>query len=282
VHSASWFPGSIIVLIAVAVIAWRMRAAPQLLLCATVAVATVATVIGLSRLTVPFYVWLIEPTRAAGALLWLPVGTMVLLVTSARARNVLTGVVSVALVVLAVAFAVRCARDDLGPPREVDALGRLANAAKPALRVGSGPVLVRTQVQGQLLAPGGFGHDELTVDLALAGFDMVAGSRPGDLDAATRFGAFRAHPERATRTLVIQPDGARVPANGTVIARADPLASSQRATRTRLQHEISGACGVGNLQVLQRCQAKHPEVSRWLDELKPIPDLPALQLVLVS
>ncbi|HEY1738590.1 MAG TPA: hypothetical protein VGI86_07760, partial [Acidimicrobiia bacterium] len=95
VGRASWFPGSIIVLAVVAIVAWRCRAVPQLLLVATVAFAVLVTLVALSRLSLPFYVWLIDPTRSAGALLWLPLGTLAALVTSPRARTWMTAVVAV-------------------------------------------------------------------------------------------------------------------------------------------------------------------------------------------
>ena len=66
VGRAPWFPGSILVLVLVAIIAWRCRAVPQLLLVATVAFAALVTVVTLSRLSLPFYVWLVDPTRSAG------------------------------------------------------------------------------------------------------------------------------------------------------------------------------------------------------------------------
>ncbi|HEY1740809.1 MAG TPA: hypothetical protein VGI86_18995, partial [Acidimicrobiia bacterium] len=192
-----------------------------------------------------------------------------------------TAVVAVGLVVLAVAFAVRASRDDLGPGRVQIALGKLARAAEPALRQGSGPVIVHSDVGDQLFAESNFGHDELTVDFGLAGFDIVSGSKPGDPDATTRFGAFRAHPERATRELLIQVAGAKVPAGGRIVATADPLSASERATKAELQREVEGVCGIGDLHVVQRCSDQHPQVRAWLDRLDRIPDLPALQLVLV-
>lgn len=282
VGRAPWFPGSIIVLAIVAIVAWRRRAVPQLLLVATVVFAALITVVALSRLSLPFYIWLVDPTRSAGALLWLPVGTLAALVTSARARSWITAVVAVGVVVFSVVFAVRAARDDLGPGRVQIALGKLARAAEPALRHGSGPVIVHSDVGDQLFAQSNFGHDELTVDFGLAGFDVVSGSKSGDRDATTRFGAFRAHPERATRELLIQVAGAKVPAQGRIVATADPLTRSERTMQAELRREVEGVCGIGDLQVLRRCRDQHAQVGPWLDRLNSIPDLPALQLVLSS
>ena len=282
VGRAPWFPGSILVLALVAIVAWRCRAVPQLLLVATVAFAALVTVVALSRLSLPFYVWLIDPTRSAGALLWLPLGTLAVLVTSARARTWMTAVVAVAALVFSVALTVRASRDDLGPGRVQVALGRLAHAAEPALRDGSGPVIVHSDVGDQLFAQSNFGHDELTVDIALAGVDVVSGSKPGDRDATTRFGAFRAHPEQATRELLIQVAGSKVPGGGRIVATADPLSRSERTTKAELSREVEGVCGVGDLHVLQHCRDQHPQVRPWLDRLNAIPDLPALQLVLVT
>ncbi len=281
VHGAPWFPGALVVLLGVALVAGRARAVPQLTLVATVALAAGLTVITLSRLSTPFFVWLVEPTRAAGALLWLPVGTLGVLLPNARLRSAVTTAAAGALVVVVVALSVRAARDDLGPERADVAVGRLAEAAAPVLRHGSGPVIARTEVRNQLFAESIFGHDDLTVDLALAGIDMVSGSKPGDIDAATRFGAFRAHPERATREVLLQADGASVPAGGRVIARADPLRPAERAARNRLETDVGRVCGVGDLHVLRRCRAEHPQVAGWLDRLNAIPDLPSLQLVLL-
>ncbi len=120
------------------------------------------------------------------------------------------------------------------------------------------------------------------MDLALDGFDVVSGSKPNDLDAVTRFGAFRAHPERATRKLVLQLDGSPPPPGGRVIAHADPLDPHTRATQSRLLRDIAGVCGTGDLHKLKRCRTQHPQVARWLDQLQAIPNLPALQLVLLA
>jgi hypothetical protein len=281
VGRAPWFPGSVVVLLAVAVVAWRLRGNAQLWFTATVALAAAAAVVSLSRLVVPFFVWFVEPTRAAGALIWLPLGALAALVTNVRARNLLLIVVSVGLGVLAGGLTVRAVHNDLGPSRQVVALGQLARAAEPALRGGHGPVIVQSDVRNQVLQEAGFGHDEITVALALAGFDVVSGSKPGDIDAMTHYGAFRAHPERATRRLVLQLDGSPVPAGGSVVGRADPLTASERADRTRLLQQVTEVCGTGGLQVLHQCRAAHPNVGGWLDELGSIPNLPALQLSLV-
>lgn len=282
VGGATWFPLSLLVVAGIGVLVWHVHASEQLLLVATIGVLFVATLLSLSQLVLPFFVWLIDPTRAVGAALWLPLGTIVVLTTNVRVRHFAVAGVAVALVAATAVFAVRSTRDNLGPAPEVSALSRLAHNAVPALRLAGGPVLVHTDVKGQLFAGAGFGRDELAVDLTLAGIDVVVDSKPNNLDAANRFGTFRANPGRAKLVVVLQVAGHSVASGATVIAKADPLGPGVRTRRDQLRADVARVCGIGDLHVLKRCRDAHTDVARWLDELAPIPDLPAFQLVLLK
>ncbi|MBV8951506.1 MAG: hypothetical protein JOZ99_11565, partial [Actinobacteria bacterium] len=267
----------VVLLASLAVTARRRSPAFPLAVAALVAVVT--SVVGLSRLVGPAFVWIPQPTRAIGMVCWLAGGWCLFSALPERYRRRIgtsvLGTATAALVAVVASTTITAAtwRPALSPRNR--ALVSLANGGVAEARRAHGPILVvsRAPVTEALGTTDG---DVGVVGLALVrkGIDIVV-----DPGLANRFGAFRAHPERAREEFVVIAAGQPAPPGFHLVASIDLLGARRRAERNRLVAQLAEMAPHANLGQIGARIKQDPVYARLTAQLERIPNQPALALV---
>lgn len=280
VDAASWFaPAWIAFAIALYVLARRSRTDgvdtrnSALLLTGMVGAAAVIMGCSIAGLIPPLFTWIFEPMRAIGALIWIPIGVAIA-VWSPRGAKIV-GAVSAAVVLVVGALAIDLAATGrVTPDRGAASLQRGANVIVDTRSLRGETFLVTSDIRGQLFVEVGYGIDEVNAALMLLGADVVV-----PVDRANRYGAARAHPERATYELKLIGEDASLPGGFVEIARVDPL-GSLRARRAELAAVIQRECGSpSGLAGLRQCNDSNKVAATAMRDLRDIEDLPIVRFV---
>ncbi len=270
------------ILFAVAgVVAWRRREWLALQLVTLVAAFGIVGLLSLRTLTRPFFVWILMPYRAFGLLLWLA-SFVVLFATVPRARNLGCAVAIAVLVGVGALSTADAARAHLGADSGPAAFDAAAARVSAELRALDAPILVRSEVGGQLLTPSGYARDETAVALLLNGVAVVV-----DVDSRNRFGPQRAHPELAQYELRLMNHKDPMPKGFRELTVVDPLGST-RGDREGLAQSVTRRCVLANgtqpppsedasasLRWLENCSQRDGEAKRQigvlLDDFEDLP-----------
>jgi hypothetical protein len=270
-------PIALLALIGVCVGAARRRSRDRALAWLA-AITVVASVLALSRLVGPVFVWIPESTFVVGMVTWLAVGWCGYQLLPAHVRErldrPLLAALAAAFVIVSAANSLTAATSD--PPTNAvqQAVLQLTDAAIAEARAAGGPIVVRSRTD--LNVPiGGRGAGLATMALALErhGVDVVV-----DSDFANRYGSFRAHPEKAVEEFVLVAAPATLEPGARVIASVDPLTPAQRAERTAITAQLQQELPNASLPELQERMNRDPEFRAQVNGLQQIPDLPVLEL----
>jgi hypothetical protein len=210
---------------------------------------------------------------------WLAAGWCAYRALAERARRRLDPVLLVPIASLAVVVgaidAVTAATFRPRPDPVQTAVVHLADVALGEARGAHGPVLLRSRLDVNLPIGGrGAGLPSLALELERHRVAIVV-----DRDAEIRYGAFRAHPERAVEELVLTSPGTPVPDGAHVVATVDPLTRAQRAERTTLTAQLYQTLPNATLAQLRERMRRDAVFRRRVARVNAIPDLPVLQLV---
>ncbi len=233
------FPIFFVVLCGCGVLAARRRDRSAIVVVALALVMTLAALMSLRSLVLPLFVWILYPYHAIGIVVLLPVGFLCRALRPARAHAI-SAVVLLGIVAVGALTIVDSAHVNLAPDAAPAAFERAAASIAAPLNHLHAPVLVSSNVGGQLLSGSGFGRDETAVALIIAGVDVVVAA-----DLANRYGRDRAQPARAQYELRVMDVGAPMPTGFREIAVADPL-GARRGPRDALVAELAGRCKMIN------------------------------------
>lgn len=269
-------PIGLLALLAGAFLARRHPGARALV--ATVIVAVAVAWVSMTRLIPPVFAWIppwlqavaVPAALAAGAAAWVAV--------PAGRRRVARPIVVAAGAVVLVGVSGVTIGDVLGDWREPD---RIADAVRALAAPGAeevagvdGPVLVRSRVDANLA----FGGDDVAPEVLVLALERRGIETVVDADAANRFGARRARPDRAERELRLITADDTVPEGFEVVATADPLGDEGRRRRERLLAE-AGLPPDATVGEVIAAVAADPSRRRLGPALRDLPDLPRISLL---
>lgn len=235
------------ILLLAAALRWRHRATWPAL------AAGAAGILAMSQLLGPVFPWIPQWLRVVGFSAWLGAGWVVAVRIP---RAVLIGAVAVFTGLTGFAAAT--------VDRPPDRIGTAIRALVAERRTVTGPVLVRSSVDADLVfGGGGIGVEVLALELDRRGVDVVVDRRSAD-----RFGDARAEPGRAEVCFeLIEVDRGGI----------DPLEPELRRRRDALLRRI----GLGPEPTAAELIARYRAVASLrpaIDELGGIPNLPRIDL----
>jgi hypothetical protein len=232
--SANRFPIALILLVVVAVFAFRRRDREAIVLCSLAATLALATWIAASRLVGLEFVYLLRWAWVAGATTWLAVlwtGWRLLPKSRPAVRNgVLLGAGALACV-LAVLVIVSAARASYPEQLESDVLAAVRGPALAKMRASAQPVFFEN---GEALRSSGIATG-LLLEAERAGITARLSTRN-----AFRVGSQRTMPERSAPTVLSVVSDIEVPdmllrPEYRLLVRHDSLSAADRRELTRLQ-----------------------------------------------
>jgi hypothetical protein len=253
-----------LLVVATIIAAWRRD--QSVALASIVIVAIAAEIVSLSRLIGPVFVEIMQPTWVCGFGAALATGWFAYSCLRGGAGRIVTRIAGPVLVLAIVGFGcanvVQAVHGPDQPPAQDRELARVADRAVAVARDAHGPVLVQSDSSD----PAG-SHDSLQPEMLAAILNHAGVPVVVEPNLANRYGAFRAHPERAVIELRLSlASDAPTGAGWHVVTTVDPLSAARRATRGRLKAELDARGGVTtSLSELIDRVAEHPELRDLAD-----------------
>lgn len=275
VTAAPLVPIALLALIAAAVVA-VVRRDRSTVLVTVVLIALLTEWAALSRVVVPLFSWLIEPTWALGLLCWLAVGTVGLGLLPRRSRSARAAVGGVLLAGLAVVTAINtvAALDHTSTPGHTAlAVHEAARRAVPFARSLHGPVLVEAD-----LDQGGLVFGPVRPDLLALTFDRAGIPVRVARSLSNRYGRFRAAPEQAVGAVRLGPANVHPP-GWTRIATVDQLTPARRAELRRLTRRLRAVGPIDTPAARLRIAAEHPRLRSAVVRYNQLTTLPRIAVL---
>ncbi len=227
------------------------------------------------------FVWIVEPDRVVGMMLWFAAGFSVVAALRPASRRTVTRIATPILAVGVLAISVALVVDLLRAPRDggrlAEAVGRLAGAVRADRSDLPDPVLVTSTARVSTRGEDRCCAPLLASALARGGADVVVPT-----DQAHRFGTHRARPTSARSELLLTSFSTPAPPQRSgylLVAATDPLDRRERSARDAIDRRLRRLIGPDpDLATIVAAQRRSPEIARLLRAQQRLPDLPRMAL----